>query len=272
MPTDYNEKMAETEMYPFVELFRFTTGSTVYRYSNIEKQIIFQGDEASPQIYQIGLIQRSNFQVDKEFNSISITITANVSSPLKQWIGKNPLNSISVYIFRYFIDTSPEQYNLIFKGKIKKVSIKDNIITANAESQTGIFRKKLPNILYQSYCNNTLYDSVCTIEEDDYLLNTDCTIDGSDLISTDISSYDDDYFTGGYAEYEGQKRLITNNTGNTITLQVPFSDVEDETINVNFYAGCDKNPDTCKNKFSNFSNFVGFPYIPSKNPCIYGVR
>jgi len=51
---------------------------------------------------------------------------------------------------------------------------------------------------------------------------------------------------------------------------MPF---DDEVVGkqVIVYAGCDKTPQTCKNKFNNLQNFRGFPYIPVKNPVIWGV-
>ena len=59
-------------------------------------------------------------------------------------------------------------------------------------------------------------------------------------------------------------------TEGCIYLHMPF---DDEVVGkqVIVYAGCDKTPQTCKNKFNNLQNFRGFPYIPVKNPVIWGV-
>ena len=38
------------------------------------------------------------------------------------------------------------------------------------------------------------------------------------------------------------------------------------------YPGYDGSPATCVDKFDNLDNFVGFPYIPSKNPVVWGIK
>jgi hypothetical protein len=41
--------------------------------------------------------------------------------------------------------------------------------------------------------------------------------------------------------------------------------------NVTLTAGCDRTRATCVAKFNNLANFMGFPYIPTKNPYSSGL-
>jgi uncharacterized phage protein (TIGR02218 family) len=135
--------------------------------------------------------------------------------------------------------------------------------------------RKIPRVFIQSFCNNSLYGDVCGLNKAAYYRTANnITVDpnNNSLISaTIISTYPNDYFTAGYAEFNNEQRYISKHTGNTIVLHFPFLGlVNGDTILI--YPGCSKNPETCKTKFNNLNNFVGMPYISkSPNPTIYGV-
>jgi hypothetical protein len=79
----------------------------------------------------------------------------------------------------------------------------------------------------------------------------------------------DGYYIGGVVEFpaENEKRTIVANSGNTITMIYRMVHLEDnDTVNV--YPGCDGRNTTCRDKFDNIRNFLGFPYIPIENPAL----
>ena len=263
----YNDKMKEVEQTTFIELYKFESGENLYRYTSSDEPVgSFLGE-----YYEPGLIKRSGFNIDKSFKAISLTITARLSSPLQEYIANTPIEPVRLTIYRVFVDDLTD-YAIIFKGVVKKLTIKNQMISANCETLSDIFRQKLPKTLYQGFCNNVLFDSVCGLTEATYKADAVIVISGSDLTSATFATFANDYFMGGYVIFEGDCRLITAHSAATITLQVPFDSRLTTGDTVSSYPGCNKNPDTCKNKFTNFDNFVGFPYIPSKNPCLYGIR
>jgi uncharacterized phage protein (TIGR02218 family) len=117
-----------------------------------------------------------------------------------------------------------------------------------------------------------LFDDGCGLSEMDYQVETTVNVAGSEMESGDFSAFADGYFTGGYVKIGSDMRLITDHVESTIVLHVPFGSYVASGAEVLAYPGCDGSPATCKNKFDNFEDgFLGFPYVPDKNPVIWGV-
>lgn len=70
----------------------------------------------------------------------------------------------------------------------------------------------------------------------------------------------------------GVKKLIAKHTGNELKLQEPFVNAPAIGTKVSIFTSCDKNKETCKNKFSNFTNFGGYPWIPVNNVFVDGIK
>jgi hypothetical protein len=88
-----------------------------------------------------------------------------------------------------------------------------------------------------------------------------------ELASEDYYYYQGELkITGG--DNNGQRRMILNLEDGIVTVAWPFTyDVElGDTYEL--YPGCDKKPETCKDKFNNLANFKGFPYIPKVEETI----
>jgi hypothetical protein len=60
----------------------------------------------------------------------------------------------------------------------------------------------------------------------------------------------------------GQRRMVLNYSGSTLTPFTPFSSAIVAGVTYNLYPGCDYTWQTCKNRFNNVTNFFGFPGIP----------
>ena len=158
------------------------------------------------------------------------------------------------------------------KGEI--VGISDRVLTFRAVDILSLNKAIVPPLVYSSYCNNTLFDSRCSLNRGEYKIETTVAVveNGSALNSSVFGEYEEGYFTYGYVEYNKEYRMITKHdkTNNLVYIHAPFDqDVDGKVVTV--YPGCDKTPQTCKNRFSNLKNFLGFPYIPSKNPTIWGI-
>ena len=146
--------------------------------------------------------------------------------------------------------------------------------TATCQSASSLFRKHAPNIAYQAFCNHRLFDSGCALNASVYEEFETVALSGSELTHATFGTFADDYFTGGTVEWNNHFRLITNHVGNTITLHIPLPYGAGATPTLKAFPGCDKNPETCVNKFNNLVNFLGFPGIPgsAKNPAIIGFK
>lgn len=261
----YNSEIKSTEQKPFAELYQFSTGQSNYYYTSYETPITYLS-----QIYQPAAIKRSAFSFDDKISAARCKITMFASSPLKQYISNSPIEPTRIKITRVF-PHDLTAVKVIFDGEVIRVTITKDVCEADCESVSVLFRNKLPNIVYQSYCNHALFDAGCGINKETIKTRTSVTVSGSTLVASAFDALADGYFTGGHVVTDyGDARLITNHVGNTITLQVPFDARLVTGANVNAFPGCDKSVSTCIAKFNNKNNFLGFPYIPSNNPVLWG--
>jgi hypothetical protein len=60
--------------------------------------------------------------------------------------------------------------------------------------------------------------------------------------------------------------MITDHVGEKISIAYRFSELKDGDT-VDAYAGCDGRAETCRDKFDNIDNFLGFPFTPQENPA-----
>jgi len=77
----------------------------------------------------------------------------------------------------------------------------------------------------------------------------------------------DGWFIGGLMEFGVEKRTIVMHVGNVITIAYRMVNLADND-SVDVYPGCDGRNITCRDKFDNIINFLGFPYIPIENPAM----
>lgn len=98
-------------------------------------------------------------------------------------------------------------------------------------------------------------------------------------IGGDAGSQSVDYFKYGKltwhntsGEYnEGLSMEVKNFSGEIVLFQkMPYTVNVGDTFVVS--AGCDREFDTCKNKFSNGANFRGFPHIPGRDKITKGIN
>lgn len=251
------------------ELYQIVSGSTTYRYTSYNSQLLFQGNTYTP-----ASIKRGGFSHDNEFSSVDVTLTAAVNPLFLKFVANYPIEPTNVKIYRA-ISSDLTDYVTLFNGYIKNVSISDNQASVTCSARSVYLEKKLPRIIYQAHCNHDIYDNGCGVSEILYRVPGAVTaLSGSTITASPWTAYADDYFLGGLVRFGDDARLITESVQSTgtLTLQVPFDlRVKVGTL-VTAIPGCDGNPETCVNRFNNLTKFLGFPYIPSRNPYIFGIR
>ncbi len=127
--------------------------------------------------------------------------------------------------------------------------------------------------IYSPLCDAVLGDSRCGVSLTTYTGNVDSNPSTYSISTGDLSAQDTNFFTRGKITFtsganDGVEREIRSDikvdNSRTITFwePLPFDPSVGDTFDIT--AGCDKTYETCKAKFSNGSNFRGFPYIPPK--------
>lgn len=127
---------------------------------------------------------------------------------------------------------------------------------------------------FQFQCDADLGDSRCGInlELSTYKgTGTVASLDGTHIFTaTGLGSYSDDWFTRGKVTWtsgnndtHSMEVKLHSNDGSTVTIELwqPMSETIAVSDTFEIRAGCDKFSDTCNTKFSNITNFRGFPHM-----------
>lgn len=261
----YVSKISVAEMGAIAEVYKIQIGDNTYRYAAYTKNIEFQGE-----IYIAAPIKRTSFSVDKELQIIQLTLVAPLSPEIIAYVANTPVEPTNIDIWRVFADELTS-YRKIFSGALRTVKFKDKVASISCEGISGRLRGKLPRFLYQTFCNYSLFDGYCALNSADYKVSAVVTVSGETLVSATFAEYADNYFRDGIVKVGTDARLITAHTTDTITIQFPFDTRLVTGGTVNAWPGCDKAPETCRDKFANILRFGGFPYIPNHNPVMSGV-
>jgi len=266
----YATNLAASQQESTPEFYRIQVGPTVYRYTTARSSQTFLGNTYTP-----ASIKRGGFSQDNEFGSVQVNITAAMNSLYQMYIANQPSEPVNIKIYRA-ISSDLNDYVILFNGQVKNVSIEGQQVNVTAVSRSIHLEKKLPRYVYQSYCNHDVFDSGCGLNGLIWRVSgliTDVT--NATLTASEWTAYDNNYFKGGMAyTTDGDARLITSSTKATgvLELQIPFDARVAVGETVYAYPGCDGSPATCKNKFNNLLKYLGMPYIPSRNPIIWGFK
>jgi len=248
---------------------------TNYYYSGSDYDVVngghtFKGNDAI--FSRDGLKQTIGLEVA----TMNITINATASMlvlgvPFMQAITQGVLDGALVKVDRAFLNTDHSVIGTVnwFTGHVAKASPSRNGASITINSLTDRLNVNVPRNVYQSACQNSLYDGACTLSRSSYsVAGTVSTITGTSLtISGAAASQSAGYWTQGGIIFtsgaaNGEARTVKSWVGGVLTLLSPFpvSPVAGDTFMI--YAGCDKQLTTCQTKFSNGANFKGQPFVP----------
>lgn len=158
----------------------------------------------------------------------------------------------------------------LFTGLVSDIELGRTYATIKVSSQIELLQSVWPNLVYQPGCAWKLYSLGCGASKASFTVSSTVkagtlTVNG---FSTNLTQ-PDDYFDLGVITFtsgnnSGITRTIKNflHANGIVNLVLPLSKLPVAGDGFTIYPGCDHSLATCTNKFSNSSNFRGFPYIP----------
>ncbi len=228
--------------------------------------------------------QRISWKIGLEVDQVTVKVLDDGSTQINgqslvaaAW--KNMLDlaqvTISMFISDSWSNTAPGSLEL-FTGLIGEISSKGIALTWAVESPLVRLKSTAPRNPVLPSCNNTLYDSGCTVLEANYSFGGTIGA-GASAKSFTLSgvAQADGYFTNGKIKFTsgvnaGQIRAVKSYVGGVVTLAYPLYTVPAQGDTVTAVAGCDYTRATCNGRFNNLSHFRGFPYVPDPNTQITG--
>ena len=255
-----------------VELYRIWWGETYQYYTNGDVPVTFDnGDGTGEHKYNPATISRGTIQYDStlDINTLKVLFSA-VTEPTIQYIAQNPVAIVWIEVARLFRDQTPYEASIIFIGQIKSAAFKGISVEAECVGFEHFLLMPIPVLRYQKTCNHQLFDEGCGLDKDEsaYPVDAVVTLNSTKTVLTSDAflGYDAGYFISGLVEFGEERRTVVAQSGSTVTLQYQFQGLEDGDT-VTAYPGCDGEVTTCRDKFNNILNFLGFPFIPDENPA-----
>lgn len=254
-----------------VELFTFTLGSDVTRYCSAEDQFVFQSNTYYPR--QITRTAPSASSEERR-QQMSITLTAD-DVIARRFIGIVPGELMTLNIVRTHRDDPDKEGLVLWDGRITGAAFSDDGTKCILQGLTteAVMARPIPRFKFQGLCNHKLFDANCTIATASHKYSGTASGVVGSVITVDglLASKGAGWAVGGYIEATANDwRLIVAQDGDDCTMLLDFYEtVVGQTVDV--YAGCDHSIGVCNSKFSNTINYLGFPYVPDRNPFAVGI-
>ena len=155
-------------------------------------------------------------------------------------------------------------------GRLEKISFDQNRITLEVSSLFRFAEMRIPKIQLQRLANRSVYE---VVDPADFTTTGTISELGEDPPYVDAAAFGDkaslegdpNWFALGKVTAGSEVRLCTGQSGARLYLNYPFRRalVLDA---ISAVAGDDKRAATWDNKFNALDDFLGFPYIPARNP------
>ena len=172
---------------------------------------------------------------------------------------------------KFFRDQNPIEVDVLFVGQIKNIVFRGVQAEVECVGFEHFQRMPIPRERYQINCNWQLFEPRCGLNKENFKVTTTVTLDSTRriLTSTAFGDYSDGWFVGGLVEFPAfsERRTIIEHTENKITIAYRMINLQNND-QVRVYPGCDGRAQTCRDKFGNLINFLGFPFIPIENPAL----
>jgi len=265
--TTYADNLTAVEQKPFIELFKFQRGEEYAYYTSYNTDIVFNN-----QTYVASSITRGPFTSDTNLSVVTVEITAAIFDEFASYIADQPSVRTTVTVYRAVSDELGE-YVLLLEGNIVGISFtEENSCTVKVQEDASVIDREIDMIVHSATCNNNVFYDKCRLDPLLWRVYTDqITVTDGVIYCDQCSAQDDGFYSGGEVHYGADARLITSHIGNALVLHVPFDSRVTTGTLVEIFPGCDRRASTCVSKFNNLANFVGMPYIPDKNPTIWGI-
>lgn len=166
-----------------------------------------------------------------------------------------------------------EARKILFRGSLGEITRASGGFQAELLGLTAALNQQQGRSFLKN-CSAALGDAQCGVRVEDVAYRLDYTVDrepkGQIFVLSDVVGFQPTWFEGGQitvlsGEAAGLKAMIKSDIGDSVrqltlwnAIAAPIR-VGDQ---IRLTAGCDKQPETCHEKFANFINFRGFPDIP----------
>jgi len=279
------------------DLFEFKHGDKTWYLTSAAKAVEHNGHTYLPLVSGRGDI--TDEDIDKCDTEITFPypmqiLNAEGDDLQALFINKIYFKSVTVNIFElYKGETLVIHIGRVIQPKFDDDANTMTLVSSTAETQQN---KNILTRKFQKTCSNKIYDRICGLNIEDWLVdvtitainnltitfsvnptpvldeNGDPVLDGEGNPVTEIRSYPNDYFNRGALRKDGIFTTILRSTdfettgSNTVNLERQHYGLQVGDV-MKLAPGCDQTrTGPCNTLFNNTLRFMGFPNIPNTNP------
>ena len=248
-------------------LFLFTMGNKRYSYAQSTQSAFYNGDTYVPMSIDMDNITQA---LAEDSPTINIKISGN-AEVCQQFVAYQPVEPMRFRAYRHHLTDPDNQYVVEFIGDVISSAFDEESGECTLLTRMGASKidRQIPWPVYQKPCNHAVYTVGCGVNKEAFRTDAEVqTIVGDEITSPDFAGYPDGWFKGGFAVTpDNESRFIIYHDGPLIIVQTPFVALQLNDV-LAAYAGCDRSREMCKDKFDNYRHWLGFGWVPDKNPFV----
>ena len=229
--------------------------------------------------YEAGNIGHGRIGQEEQSLKIScdVTVYPDNDSPLYVFRSGFPLEPMQLKILEVSRNDFESQ-RIIHRGTVRDLSynsrggIKLSIGSAGDAAETEI-----PRAYVEPRCSRIFLREGCNLVEEDFLVTgLVLEINESSVVSTSILDESNsrgfpDWFSGGVIKIGDERRSIIGQEGNRVLISSPFLNAQVGDV-LSSRPTCNRTVNNCRERYNNFNNFGGSPFIPVSNPQLITLR
>ena len=262
---NYTDKEEATQRKPVMLFKRWRDDESELWYDTSgDVAVTFEGNEYLP-----GTLKSGSITYGSNLEITTMTISTSFSSmEVIENIITNPMEVMWISAMKLHRDQVPLEADVIFVGQIKNTTLQGVNANVNCVGFEHFLSNSVPQWRYQLNCNHQVFDHRCALNPEDYKVTETITLDATKTIltGTDFALKADQYYRGGKVYFENQERTIVNHEGTELTIMYKMKDIVSGS-DVDATPGCDRRPETCRDKYDNIIHRLGFENIPNENPA-----
>lgn len=259
----YNDLDKSVSDASIVELYEFTIGLEVFRYTSSASEIV-----KSSQRYVPSHIKRSRIKQSQNPLKDGLTLTVSESFELvDRLFDPQTIGAVNLVIFRGHKNDPSNEFVVYWLGRVTGQSISGSTVEISCESIYTLVKMQGLRATATVTCRHAVYTGGCRVNESSFSKSVTVSgINGFEIEFVSSESFVDGYFAGGILRTSsGIQLYIAKHVGNKVYTFKRVNNLNVLDI-ISLSPGCDGSSQTCLNKFNNLDNFGGIMFLPDVNP------
>jgi uncharacterized phage protein (TIGR02218 family) len=250
--------------------YLFTLGTTIWRYTSHSNDFM----DSEGKLWTAVAISDDGIKQTGEATTDALSIRAPITiGPVQEHMTTPPSQPIQLAICRTHVGDVDNQMVVVYTGEISQVNpVTAGQATMQCQTTSASMQRDGLRLGWQRGCPYALYDELtCKVDKTVFAEPLRILSISGFTVTTDAAGeHDDNYFSGGFIEWQHpvrgtEFRGIEKHVGNVLTVFGMTDDLY-EGLTLTAYPGCTRTVTSCSGKFDNLLNYGGIPHLPGKSP------